>query len=312
MVQIEIITYATDARGYFNVLRSNPLVTVIGIGRPWSGFHDKIRGVLDYIRNQNLSRDSLVCFVDGFDSVMLTRNRHEMIDKFLAADADIIFSCERTSPGVLTEYVRNNIFGDCQGKPLNSGMWIGRVRDVLTFWESMFPGEDDQVFASKTCRENLLGLRIKIDFERSLFYNYSRADESSVENKRKPPLRVYTDARKFPGRVIVCTTPQRKRIGPGGFDFDYNSDSDSYLCRMPCVISAPNSENMNSLLISAGYDRDGLPNIRYPYAYHARIFFGQWAFRELWKETLMALIVFFGIVVVMGSWFARLRVQNRN
>ena len=288
-MNVHVLTYATDARGYFRALTANPLVTVLGYGTRWHGFHDKVAGVLAYARETGLPPDALVCFVDGFDSVVLTRDVAELREKFTSFDADIVFSRERTDPSRLVGYLTRRIFGLCgRGVSMNSGMWMADVRTAERFWSLMRPGEDDQVFASRICREPPAGLRVAVDAGNVLFYNYTSAD--------------YEDS---PAAVAVrvSASSSLRRILVSRRDEEGHRET-----TMPCVISAPGSADMNGLLRDAGVVHDPalLPDkSSYPYAYHAGIFFRQWAFRELLPETLTVLFLAAVLAVLAVFFFLR-------
>ena len=69
---VKLITYATHSYGTFKELVNNDLnieVKVLGWGKKWNGFMDKIKGISVYI--DTLNDDDIVIFVDGFDSKII-------------------------------------------------------------------------------------------------------------------------------------------------------------------------------------------------------------------------------------------------
>ena len=297
------------------MLRSNPLVHVLGWGTRWHGFHDKVQGVLDYVAVRRLPDDDLLCFVDGFDSVLLTRDLDEISTKFATFDADIVFSRERTSPGPFTEYVRRRVFGNCNGIAMNSGMWAGTVDAARRLWGAMLDGEDDQVHATRWCRayhhhassqlttnETKELPRVAIDTDCLMFYNFSKVDRlippnceaggrvstpCDGEDDKNDKGATVSAHPSLPGRILVRPLP------PSTPPLSVSSESK---WNAPFAVSAPSSDDMNTLLYATGYT--DLPDMRSRHhAYHAGIFFRQWAFRQLLPETLL---VSFVILIVVG------------
>lgn len=327
--KVHVITYVTRDKGYSAMLRRNPMVTVLGWGAPWRGFRDKVQGVLDYAAAHDLADDDLLCFVDGFDSVLLTRDRGEISTKFASFDADIVFARERTSPGAVTEYVRRRVFGNCsfndttaaghkdkdEGEgdddvevAMNSGLWAGTVAAARRLWGSMPPGEDDQVHAARWCRASRAGEkkeqdqeqepRVVVDAACVLFYNFSSADRLVA-----PLLRTSSTLRTRTDDGIILITAAHPR-SPGRILVSVPDVTSSSPRKRrwtePCAVSAPGSDDMNALLYAAGYEEKDLPDMRvYPYAYHFGIFFRQWAFRQLLPETLLVLALLLTLVILI-------------
>ena len=65
---ILVYTYATHNEGMFDELIKNKYtkVNVVGYGSKWNGFFDKIQKM--YSEFEKLQPDTLVMFVDGFDT----------------------------------------------------------------------------------------------------------------------------------------------------------------------------------------------------------------------------------------------------
>jgi hypothetical protein len=174
-----IVTYATHERGYFKTLKQScPDIVVLGMGTQWQGFRDKVNGVMEFCRSR--PPNDIVCFVDGFDSVVLDAST--LCDKFKAFDADLVFSHDSTTASFATKYIQDKLFGKCQDQRLNSGMYVGYTHAICTFWEGMQSGQDDQTFATHQCRTAHHNLAI--DASRTLFYNYSAADDIRIVERR--------------------------------------------------------------------------------------------------------------------------------
>ena len=174
-MMLHIITFATHDERYLGVLRAScPEITVLGFGTKWHGFIDKVEATVKFCRSLR-DPNELVCFVDGFDSVVLVKSA-ELEAKYrrLFDGAVVLSKCMRPS-GPLLKYGQAKLFGTCGGVAANSGMYMGPAAALADFWEGMKRGDDDQEYASRVCRKG--APRTAIDTEHALFYNYSPVDK---------------------------------------------------------------------------------------------------------------------------------------
>lgn len=221
-----VLTYATHAERYFEtLLKSCPEIVVYGFGQPWKGFHDKVAAVVEHCKS--VGPDSVVCFVDGFDSVCVGTRARDALAGFKAfrrqnPTCRILFSREVAHPLAGT-YVMDKLFGKCRDVRLNSGMYMGFARDVAAFWADMKPGDDDQTYATGRCNADRA---VGVDVDCRVFYNFDERDGHRVD-----------------GRLIVTL-------------------SGSQTTSSPCFVSAPGAGDMNDLLALVGFPRDSLPVMR--------------------------------------------------
>ena len=167
-----LITYATHEERYFKFLK-NRVHKVLGVGTQWKGFHDKVKAVIDFC--DSVQSEDIVCFVDGFDSMILGTDQ-EIIRAYRLIGQEIVFSKEKNLPdSTLVNYSMKKTFGQaCVDSKLNSGLYIGQARKIANFWRDMKPGEDDQRYA---CSRNPY-----VDTEHRLFYNYSKIDTDVTQD----------------------------------------------------------------------------------------------------------------------------------
>lgn len=161
-----LITYATHDERYFKFIK-NRVHKVLGFGKTWNGFHDKVKAVIEFC--ESVEPDDIVCFVDGFDSMILGTDQ-EILAAYKSLEQDLVFSLEKTiNYTLLTTYSMNKNFGECIENRLNSGLYIGRAQTIAQFWVDMKQGQDDQRYA---CAKNPF-----VDRDNRLFYNYSKLDK---------------------------------------------------------------------------------------------------------------------------------------
>ena len=107
MTDVVFVTYATHAQGMFHELVHNSIgvrVHVVGWISPWRGYvQSKILGIHSFV--SQLPGDTLVCYVDGFDSKFNKSTSH-MRDTFFAMGADIVNLAKRdgTSQAYVVSY----------------------------------------------------------------------------------------------------------------------------------------------------------------------------------------------------------------
>ena len=172
-----IITYATHSERYFELLKKScPDIIVLGYGEKWNGFYDRIKASVSFCKSKQ--PDDIICFVDGFDSVILT-SKEEILEKYKSFHTPLVFSEDIPSNSIIMKYGQDKVFGKCKNKRLNSGLYVGPAEYIIDFWKDMQETDNDQAYASKKC--NKIDY-VKIDEKQKLFYNYSCADTIDIKN----------------------------------------------------------------------------------------------------------------------------------
>ena len=171
-----IVTYATHSERYFELLKKScPDLIVLGFGEKWDGFYGKIKAVVDFCRTKQ--PDDAVCYVDGFDSVVLVSSE-EILEQYKSFQTPLVISKATSSVDLAGTYIQAKLFSECKNVGLNLGLFVGTVKSMLDFWENIQVGEDDQTYATRKCNKVDY---VTIDTEHKLFYNYSRAEKLDVK-----------------------------------------------------------------------------------------------------------------------------------
>lgn len=165
---IHYVTYATHEHGLFKTLVENPYVkiNVLGFGKKWNGFNDKMIGVHEFTKS--LPEDDYIVFLDGFDT-KIVRNPIDIIQRFNNYRCDILASEEPLFAG---KYITRKVFGSCKKQDLNSGMYMGKVKHVREMTKIIITQkitDDDQTALTMVCNLNVLN--IKTDTKNIIFYN---------------------------------------------------------------------------------------------------------------------------------------------
>ena len=203
MANIHIITYATHDEGNFKDLINNKFninIKVLGWGKKWNGFMDKLKNMYEYIRS--LPEDEIVFFIDGFDTII--NQPLEMIkQRFLAFHSDIVLSNDIYLP------FSKKTFGTCKNNlTANAGLYAGynkKLQGLIKYILSENYSEDDQRNLNHACSH--FKNDIKIDTEKTLFHNQGYYDRY-FNNKSNscfistPGKLSYNRVKRFPGEYF--------------------------------------------------------------------------------------------------------------
>jgi len=134
----------------------------LGWGQKWQGFAWKFELMKECLRS--LKRDEIVCFVDGYDVVVL-EDAATIEGKFMKAinrdTSKILISKEQYSHngfenGILS-YLQSFVFTKCKSEYINSGTYIGTTSTLLRIFEGICnefkcsPKADDQRLLQDYC-----------------------------------------------------------------------------------------------------------------------------------------------------------------
>ncbi|WP_444903898.1 glycosyltransferase domain-containing protein [Microbulbifer sp. CnH-101-E] len=177
---LHISTIATHSERMFPVLqesarRNGVSLTILGRDHPWKDFSSKMDILLPFF--QTLPEEDIICYLDGFDSLILPSVR--LLEKnFHSFGKDIIFSNDYRHDGV-QGYFEKKFFPN--EHVFSTGIFIGKNKALQNLFQAargMYPNYcDDQkilrrYYAHHTCEQ------VDIDHEAKLFYNFDMADPS--------------------------------------------------------------------------------------------------------------------------------------
>jgi hypothetical protein len=202
---MKLVTVATHTGGYFPYLQKTCVqfgakLDVLGWGQQWQGFTWKYLLTKDYL--SRLPEDEIVCFIDSFD-VLLLRPLEELEAFFRTyreiTGAKIVVGCDQPA-NVVNQFLLDWVFDKCQNKALNSGTYIGFVKDLRVLIDRLLsissdPKTDDQVTFISYCNSNLND--IHVDCDGAFFLTIP----NTFGNFMTPKMHV-TDAKEFVYRGI--------------------------------------------------------------------------------------------------------------
>ena len=176
MSKIYFVTYATHEQGMFKQLINNEhgvKIEVLGMGLPWNGYFDKIKGFEKFISDKQ--PDDIVVFLDGFDTIVNT-GVDDLLKHFRSYGAKILISLDHgvDEGSWLEDWSDQRVFGSCKGQAANAGLYMGEVSELKKMWRNMKRQgtEDDQRAMNSACSNS--SLDISIDSDRLIFENKTR------------------------------------------------------------------------------------------------------------------------------------------
>jgi hypothetical protein len=206
MDDLHIVTVVNESKYYFPYLeesceRNGKELEVLGLGEKWTGFNFKYKKMVEYLKT--LPENDIVCFVDGYD-VICVRDLNDIKEQFLEikekTGCKMIVGHDKL---IITELLRlfsSLYFGNCDGQYLNSGTYIGYVKDVFEILidiirKSPNDDADDQKTLTEYCNKNPKEIYIDKDNEVFLAMAYPNLqlddlltikDDSVIYNGKKP------------------------------------------------------------------------------------------------------------------------------
>ena len=175
----EIITVATHKEGTFEELVNNKYekVTVLGMGKKWTGFKMKFELMYNYIKN--MDDNKIIIFLDGFDSIVL-HDPKKAIEIFKSKDYNLLFS--RNIPNHFGGFEKM-VYPSCNNQGIvNTGMYMGYVKYLKKVLELSLTKKckSDQVVFNRLCKEFDF---ISIDKEEEIFKNIDNRKHYDLKNE---------------------------------------------------------------------------------------------------------------------------------
>lgn len=230
MVEIKVVTVATHSERYFPLLvesckRFNLELVVLGWNSVWGGFTYKFDLMRSFLETQ--SDETVILFVDAYDVVIL-QPAQLIMQRFIDSGAKLLVAKDWNLM-FYHELTARVGFGMCQGTRLNSGTYMGRVKDLKQLFATMCADNkgckehkmDDQVMMTQYC--NRYPENVQIDTEMALFIAVS-SEKNSLLDPKAAKLSV--------------------RDGQLWHDERIN----------PCIIHVPFNTRIESLLEQVGFD----------------------------------------------------------
>ena len=179
----EVVTVATHNEGKLDELINNELnipVTVLGMGKKWTGFRMKYELMYEHI--QSMDDNKIMIFLDGFDS-NIVGHPSNAIQKFKEKNSKLLFSKDFFKNNERLRLNRSiHAFTSCNDDKIiiNSGMYMGYVKYLKPFLQYALSQtcKDDQRNANKSYTI----VKLYIDNEPRCVSLYGRIEDWDVSN----------------------------------------------------------------------------------------------------------------------------------
>jgi hypothetical protein len=127
------VCVATEIKLYLPFLKQLiPDLVVLGMGMKWKGLIMKYELLTEYL--DSLEDDDIVCFLDAYD-VLPTKNIVHLENQFIQfskknPEVKIIVGYDKIEDNMILELISQEIFGTIDGDRINSGQYIGYVKNI--------------------------------------------------------------------------------------------------------------------------------------------------------------------------------------
>jgi hypothetical protein len=177
-IPIHYVCVATDRKLYLHYLQTLlPELVILGLNTRWEGFVTKYKLLREYL--STIADDDLICFIDAYD-VLPTKqitsfaaNAHTFLADHPAVK--MIVGYDKVD-NIFHEYLCQVIFGMVGDMRLNSGQFVGTVkniREIINYiLETTTHFQTDQIELTKYA--NQFKNQIHIDEAQAFFYVKSR------------------------------------------------------------------------------------------------------------------------------------------
>lgn len=190
IIVVNVASEATD--GYLRYVKSakqyNVAFTTLGMGDEWKGGDmnnpgggykvNKLRHLIDNFKKND--PHAIVLFTDSYDVIFL-ESTIEVVKKFRAADARILFSAEHFCwPDTSLQEKYPKVVGR-EARFLNSGMFIGYIEDISALISRPIADtDDDQLYYTTAFLDEQFRTKhnMKLDTKSEVFQNLHGATAS--------------------------------------------------------------------------------------------------------------------------------------
>lgn len=170
---MRLVTVATRSEGYFPYLlesckKHNISLDILGWGEKWQGFTWRLHLLKEWL--QSLDKDEVVCFIDGFDVIVLqpVEVLEYRFKKIKESHPNVKIISAYENQCWYLKWLTLVIFGTCNNMFINAGTYIGYAKDILQVIEYNMQinpafNADDQQLLLTYCRNNPSNVYIDID-----------------------------------------------------------------------------------------------------------------------------------------------------
>ena len=231
---MKVITYATKKDEYYDSLvdsckKYNYDLVTLGLGQPWNGMGDKIKGVNQYLTT--IHEDETVIVADAYDVIACRDSKYLMSEYQKKFDTSkIIFNAECLPASYLLSWIWESRYsakrmGKTKYNKLNAGVLISKVKILKDFYDTLIQENNLETTHITSDQELIYNMidkdekNIALDENCTLFNTIALVDDIVIEKGKL--YNSHTDTYPFfihgPGKK----TKMEKYINAAGVDLNY-------------------------------------------------------------------------------------------
>lgn len=197
------MTVATHSEGYYDAIqtacKNNHIRFVtLGLGERWKGYAWKFYSMKKFLfdETESAADKNLYVFVDGFDVIPNIHSENVAIERFYEVSGGKMVLGINAKPRsgkpleIFQSWLDKQIFGLCDGKSLNSGVYCGSRDQIMKFLdlcalEGSGDNDDDQRMLLKACNKHATWFleNVHIDEEGLFMLNVTCAISASSRDR---------------------------------------------------------------------------------------------------------------------------------
>lgn len=163
---IYFITFESSISGYYNLLKLNNNLTIIGSQTDYYDSRKKISKIIQFCQKTN--KDDIICFIDPNQTIILD-NPQSITEKFKSLNTQLVFSVYHPS-SVINKYLTEKKSGRCSNYLINHQYYMGYPDTIIQLWSDYEFIQSEQQFITQKCF--LMKKNIIIDTTFMMFYHY--------------------------------------------------------------------------------------------------------------------------------------------
>jgi hypothetical protein len=277
---MRLVTVATHSERYFPYLKESAQknghsLVILGWGEKWKGFTWKFHLMREYL--DSVPDSELVCFVDGYDVIILQRPERieQKFQELTRGNPNQILISRETFPEdiVGNTYVyalQSSVFQKCNNEFLNTGTYMGSAKTLRGLFQELCnefdckADKDDQILLQEFCQ--LHSSQFTTDTKSSVF-------------------------------LVLNDTLRSLKVGQNGLTM--KNGAIQYHEETPCIFHAPGNTDMDDVVQKLGYDPSLFSGknefwVRLRYIMKALSHFGSILFKRYgWILGVILLLYFF-------------------
>lgn len=175
---IYFITFESSISGYYNLLKLNNNLTIIGSQSDYNNPPKKISKIIEFC--QETKKDDIICFIDPNQTLILD-NPQSITEKFNSLNTQLVFSVYHPS-SVTNKYLTEKNSGRCSNYLINHQYYMGYPDAIIKLWTDYKFKQFEQQYLTQKCF--LMKENISVDDKFKIFYHFDSNNKHILKQKK--------------------------------------------------------------------------------------------------------------------------------